>query len=92
MNLEHVKQNTLRWFWHMERMQDRELTSKVNDSTSKRVGARNRVEEDWKERNGERMHGMVYAREAWKDKDKHKLFGCGNPFDGNSQRERALEI
>lgn len=57
----------------------------------------NRVEEYWREENGGRRCGIVYAREACEDKNKRRLFAMVTPLmvvpRGNiCQRLRWIDI
>lgn len=68
-------------------MQDWEFTSRVYDSAIKGDGVSerppvtwaNRMEEYWGEKNRGRIHGMVYAKEACKERDKWRLFAMVTP-------------
>ena len=96
--VEWVKRNTLRWFGHLERMEDGELTKRVYESKIEGVGVRgrppakwnSRVEEYMRERNQGRMQELRYARTACKDRDAWRLFCRGHPLAGSSRRERGV--
>jgi len=96
--VEWVKRNTLRWFGHMERMQESEFTKKVYKSTIDGTGVRgrppvkweNRVEEYMRERNRGRMQGLGYARNACQNRNNWRHFCRGHPLGGSSRRERGV--
>lgn len=71
-------------------MQGWEFTMRVYDCTIKGVGMSGRPpvtgQKEWKntgERNGGRMHKMVYAREVGTESDKWRFFCHGHPFMGS---------
>ena len=82
VEVEWVKQNTLRWFGHVERMDEREMTKRVYMSKIVTVGVRGRPPITWddrvleymNEREGVRSRGSEHARRDCKDREKWRLF------------------
>ena len=96
--VEGVRRNTLRWFGHMERMAQGEITKRVYMSVIDAVGARGRPQRQWedgvleyvRERGERRMRGMEHARRECKDRNTWRLFCRGHPLGGVLRNRRQI--
>ena len=96
--VEGVKRSTLRWFGHMERMDESEITKRVYRSKIDAVGVRGRPPIRWddrvmeyvNEREGGRFRGLEHARREYKDKEKWRLFYRGHPLRGVPRNRRHI--
>ncbi len=87
---EGVKCNTQRWFGHIERMAESEMTKRVYMSMVDVVGARglppvkwgDRVLEYVRQRGERRMRGLEHASRECKDRNKWRHFCRGHPLIG----------
>ena len=83
--VEWVKRNTLRWFGHMERMNENEMTKRVYRSEVDAVGVRGRPPVKWEDRviknvnEGVRIRGLENAREECKNREKWRLLPWPSP-------------
>ncbi len=89
--VEVVKNSTLRWFGHLERMGGGELTKEIYKIGVDAVGVRGSPPIKWKDRVLEylrergwdrRLRGMVNARVECMDRSKWRLFCHGHPLKG----------
>ena len=86
--VETVKRSTLRWFGHLERMEDERLTKKVYRSSVPGPNARGRplgtwegkVDEYVRERVSDGVRGVEHAREVCMDRAGWRSFCRGHPL------------
>ncbi len=91
-----MKQQSLKWFGHMERMEGSKMTRRVymseieggNVRGRPPVKWRDRVQEYVRERGGESLRNLEQARRECQDRERWKLFCCGHPLVGASRRRR----
>ncbi len=96
--VEWVKSNTLRWFGHNERMRSEEFVKKVYMSKSMGPNSRGRPPGRWRDRVKEHMcergatrgGRLDQASRKCLDRERWKLFCCGHPLGGCSQRKRGI--
>ena len=96
--VELVKRNTLRWFGHIERMDESVMTKRLYKSSIEGVGVRgrppvkwqDRVQEYVRERGVNGMRGLEQARKECKDRNRWRLFCRGHPLEGvpTNRRQR----
>ena len=98
--VEWVKRNTLRWFGHMERMDENEMTKRVYRSKVDAIGVRGRPPVKWEDRVSEyvnergegRIRGLENAREECKNRENWRLFCRGHPLRGVPGRGNRRRI
>jgi len=96
--VEWVKRNTLRWFGHVERMQQDELTKRVYVSEIEGAGVRGRPPMRWlnavekyiRERDVGRVNGMQNVKRICLDRGSWRSFCRGHPLGESSQSERSV--
>ena len=94
--VELVKRNTLRWFGHIERMDESVMTKRLYKSSIEGVGVRgrppvkweDRVQEYVRERGVNGMRGLEQARKECKDRNRWRLFCRGHPLEGVPRNRR----
>ena len=91
-----VKRNILRWFGHMERIDEGAMTRRVYKSSVDFVGRRGRPQIKWedrvqeyvKERKVRRVSNLGQARRECKDRSEWRLFCRGHPLGGVPRNRR----
>ncbi len=85
--VEWVKRNTLRWFGHVERMENEEFLKKVYlsniEGSSRRGRPHERLEDRVKKYLSERRvrgNGLEQARKECMDRERWRSFCRGHPF------------
>ncbi len=86
--VEEVKRQTLKWFGHMERMEESKMTRRVyvneieggNVRGRPQVKWRDRVQEYVRERGGGSLRNLEQARRECQDRDGN--FCCSHPLVG----------
>ncbi len=93
-----VKRNTLKWFSYVERIGSEEFVNKVYESELRGPNRRGRPLERWKDRVESTWERGIFngtgileqaRRECW-DRERWRLFCCGQPLGGCSWRERGI--
>ncbi len=93
--VEWVKRSTLRWFGHIERMENEEFVRVYRNSVegpNRRGSPLGRLEDKVKEyvsERGVRGNGFEYARRECMDRERWRPVCCGHPLWGCFQRERG---
>ncbi len=98
--VELVKRNALRWFGHIERMGSEEFVKKMYMSESVGPSSRGRPPVRWRdrvkgymcERGATREGGLDQARRKCMDRERWKLFCCGQPLGGRCWREQGVRV
>ncbi len=88
--VEEVKRQTLKWFGHMERMEEGTVTRRVymseieggNVRGRPPVKWRDRVQEYVRERGEGPLRNLEQARRGCQDRERWKPFCCGHPLVG----------
>ncbi len=87
--VEWVKRSNLRWFSHIERMENEELVKKVYLSSVKGTNSRGRPLGRWKDKvkeyvseRGVRGHGLEWARRECMDRERWRSVCRGHPLGG----------
>ncbi len=89
--VEEVKQQTLKWFGHMERMEESKMTSRMvyvseieglNVRGQPPVKWRDRVQEYVRERGEGSLRNLEQATRECQDRERWKLFCRGHPLVG----------
>ncbi len=91
-----VKHSTLRWFGHLERMDERELTKRIyrikidaeNVRGRPHIKWEDRVMEYVREREDAGVRGLEDVRVRCMDRCKWRLFCCGHPLEGVQRNKR----
>ena len=94
--VEYVKRNTLRWFGHVERMDEGVMTKRVYKSYIDSVGVRGGVPVKWdgrvleclRERNERGVRSLEQARRVCKDRSEWRLSCRGHPLGGVPRSRR----
>ncbi len=94
-----VKRQTLKWFGHMERMEEGKMTRRVYMSETEGgtvrgrppVKLRDRVQEYVKERGERSLRNLEQARRECQDRERWKLFCLGHPLVGAPRNRRQNE-
>ncbi len=97
--VEEVKRQTLKWFGHMERMEESKMTRWVYVSEIEGVNVRGRPPVKWRDRvqeyvreRGERsLRKLEQARGECQDRERWKLFCRGHPLVGAPRSRRQNE-
>ncbi len=97
--VEEVKRQTLKWFGHMERMEEGKMTRRVymseieggNVRGQPPVKWRDRVQEYVRERAGGSLRNLEQARRECQDRERWKLFCRGQPLVGAPRSRRQNE-
>ncbi len=95
-----VKRQTLKWFGHMERMEESKMTRRVSVSEIKGGNARGRPPVKWRDRvqeyvreRGERsLRSFEQARRECLDRESWKLFCRGHPLLGAGVDEMMMTM
>ncbi len=95
-----MKQQTLKWFGHMERMEESKMTRRVyvsaieggNVRRQPPVKWRDRVQEYIRERGERFLRNLEQARGECQDRERWKLFCCGHPLVRAPRRRRPNEL
>ncbi len=95
-----MKRQTLKWFGHMERMEESRMTRRVYVSEVEGGNARERPPVKWRDRvqeyvteRGERsVRNLEQARGERQDRERWKLFCHGHPLVGAPRRRRQNEL
>ncbi len=88
--VEEVKRQTLKWFGHMERMEESKMTRRMYVSEIEEGNVRGQPPVKWRDRvqeyvreSGERfLRNLEQARRECQDRERWKLFCCGHPLVG----------
>ncbi len=95
--VEWVKRSTLRWFGHIERMENKEFVKKVYRSSVEGPNRRGRPLGRWEDRvkeymseRGVRGNGLEWARRECMDRERWRSICCGHPLGGRFRRERGV--
>ncbi len=97
--VEEVKQQTLKWFGHMERMEESKMTRRVYASEIEGGNVRGRPPVKWRdrvqkyvrERGGGSLRNLEQARRVCQDRERWKLFCRGHPLVGAPRSRRQNE-
>ncbi len=94
--VEWVKMSTLRWFGHIERMEN-DFVKKVYWSSVEGPNRKGRLLGRWEDRvkeyvseRGVRGSGLEWARRECMDKEKWKSICCGHSLGGRFRRELGV--
>ncbi len=93
--VEWVKRSTLRWFGHIERMENEEFVQVYRTSVAV-PNKRRRPLGRWEDRveyvseRGVRGNGLEWARRECMDRERWKSVYRGDPLEGHFRRERAV--
>ncbi len=95
-----VKQQTLEWFGHIERMEEGKRTRRVYMSEIEGGNVRGRPPVKWRDRvqeyvreRGERsLRNIEQARRECQDRERWKLFCCGYPMVGAPRNRHQTEL
>ncbi len=92
-----MKRNTLRWFGHIERMENEEFGKKVYQSSVEGPNWRGRQFGRWEDRvkeyvseRGVRGNELEWARRECMDRERWKSVCRGHPLWGRFRRERGV--
>ncbi len=95
--VEWVKRSTLRWFGHIERMENEEFAKKVYWSSVEVPNKRGRSLEGWKDKvkeyvseRGVRGNGLEWAKRECMNRGRWRSVCCGHPLGERFQRERGV--
>ncbi len=95
--LEWVKRSTLRWFGHIERMENEEFVKTVYLSSVEGPNRRGRPLGRWEDRlkenvseRGMRRNGLKWARRKCMDRERWRSVCHGHPLEGRSRRKRGV--
>ncbi len=94
-----VKRQTLKWFGHMEQMEEGKMTGRVYMSETEGgnvrgrppVKWRDRVQEYVRERGEGSLRNLEQARRECQDRERWRLFCCGHPLVGAPRSRRQNE-
>lgn len=94
--VEEVKRQTLKWFGHMERMEESKMTRRVYVSEIEGGNIRGRPPVKWRDRvqeyvreRGERsLRNLEQSRRECQDRERWKLFCHGHPLVGAPRSRR----
>ncbi len=97
--VEEVQQQTLKWFGHMERMEEGKMTRRVYMSEIEGGNVRGRLPVKWRDRvqeyvreSGEGpLRNLEQARRECQDRERCKLFCRGHPLVGAPRSRRQNE-
>ncbi len=92
-----MKKSALRWFGHIERMENEEFVKKVYLSSVEGPKRRGRPVGRWEDRvkeyvseRGERRNGLGWARRECMDRERWRSVCHDHPLWGHFQRERGV--
>ncbi len=94
---EWVKRSTLRWFGHIERMENEEFVKKVYQSSVEGPNRRGRPlgrcedkVKDYLRERGVRGYGLEWARRECMDKERWRSICLGHPLGGCFRRKQGV--
>ncbi len=98
--VEEVKRQTLKWFGHMEQMEESKMTRRVYVSEIEGGNVRGRLPVNWRDRvqeyvreKGEgSLRNLEQARGECQDRERWKLFCHVHPLVGALRRKRQNEL
>ncbi len=97
--VEEVKQQTLKWFGHVERMEEGKMTKRVHVSEIEGGSIRGRPPGKWRDRVEEYVRGgegslrsLEEARGECQDRERWKLFCHGHPLVGAPRSRGQNEL
>ncbi len=98
--VEEVKRQTLKWFGHVERMEEGKMTKRVHVSEIEGGNVRGRPPVKWRDRvqeyvreRGERsLRNLEQARGECQDRERWKLFCRGHPLVGARRSRHRNEL
>ncbi len=97
--VEKVKRSTLRWFGHIERMENEEFVKKVYQSSVEGPNRRGRPFERWKDKVKEyvskrraRGNGLEWAGRECMDREKWRSVCVAIPFGDAHGGSEAMEL
>ncbi len=99
--VEEVKRQTLKWFGHVERIEEGKMTGRVYVSETEGGSVRGRPPVTWRERvhagvcQGEAegsLRNLEKARRECQDRERWKLFCCGHPLVGAPRSRCQKEL
>ncbi len=92
-----MKRSTLRWFGHIERMENEEFVKKVYQSSAEGPNRRGRPLGRWEDRvkeyvceRGVRGNGLEWARREHMDRETWRSICHGHPLVGRFRREQGV--
>ncbi len=92
-----MKGSILRWFGHIERMENEKFVKKVYLSSVEGPNRRGRPLGRWEDRvkeyvseRGVRGNGLEWARRECGDRERWRSIYCGHPLGGCFQREQGV--
>ncbi len=92
-----MKRSTLRWFGHIERMENEEFVKKVYRSSVEGSNMRGRPFGRWEDKvkeyaseRGARGNGLEWGRREWMDRKRWRSVCRGHPLGGQSRKERGV--
>ncbi len=95
--VEWVKRSTLRWFGHIERMENEEFFKKVYWSSVEGPNRRGRPFGTWEDRlteyvseRGVRGNGLEWAQRECMERERWRSVYHGHPFEGCFWRKRGI--
>ncbi len=87
----------MRWFGHLERMENEEFVKKVYLSSVEGTDRRGRLLVRWEDRVWEYVNGwgvrgdaLDWARRECMDRERWRSICHGHPLEGHSQKERDV--
>ncbi len=96
--VEQVKRSTLRWFGHIERMENVEFVKKVYVSSVEGPNRRGRPLGKWEDKvkeyvseKGVRENGLDWTRRECMDRERWRSVCHGHPLGGNFRRELLID-
>ncbi len=98
--VEELKRQTLKWFGHMEGMEEGKMTRRVyvseieggNVRGRPPVKWRDRVQDNVRERGEGSLRNLGQAKGEYQDRERWKLFCCGHPLVGASRSRHRNEL
>ncbi len=98
--MKEVKQQTLKWFGHVERMEEGKMTKRVYVSEIEGGTVRGRPPMKWidraqeyvRERGEGSLRNLEQARGECQDRERWKLFCSGHPLVGALRSRRRNEL
>ncbi len=95
--VEWLNKSTLRWFGHIERMENEEFVKKVYLSSVEDPNRRGKPLGRWEDRvkelvseRGVRGNGLEWARRECMDRKSWRSVCCGHPLGGRIWREKGV--
>ncbi len=97
--VEWVKRSTLRWFGHIERMENEEFVKKVYRSSvegpnrwGRPLGRREDKVKEYVSERGVRGNGLEWARRECMDRERWRSFAVTTPLEDASRGSEASEL